>query len=94
VRELEALVLPLDDEGKDAVRQHKRQVDREYKARAGRFEEATLKRSITMDEKTWQTLFAGCHTDASEVIRGRARTVLEGYKKRLLTKKDAFKWPP
>ena len=33
VRELEALVLPFDDEQKDALRQYQRKVDREYKAR-------------------------------------------------------------
>jgi hypothetical protein len=93
IRKLEKLVLPLDDDGKDALRQRKRAVDREYKARWRAYEATIDKRHITMDEKTYSTILAGLHPDASETYRKTARTALEDYKSKVLKKGDRPKWP-
>lgn len=96
VRELEALVLPLDAEGKDAVKQHRRRIDREFKQRCKLHDELIKKRTVIMDERTYAGILAGLHPDASREIRDRSRALLEPYKKRVFTKKDtaAVKWPP
>jgi hypothetical protein len=93
IRELEALVLPLDDEGKDAVRQYKRKLDREFKIRWQLHDKVIRERNVIIDEKAYTTMLAGMHPDASKAIRDRARTVLEGLRKRVLLRKDEGTWP-
>lgn len=95
VRELEALVLPLDDTQKDALRQYKRKVNREYKAR-WRHNEAVIKqRTITMHSKDYALFIAGFHPDASAEMRDKARNrFTELFKNRVITDKDKVKWPP
>jgi hypothetical protein len=89
VRELEALVLPLDAEGKDAVRQHRRKLEREFRIRWKVYEESISRNNrIIIDTEAYATLLAGLHPDASEEFRKRARTVLERLKKHVV------KWPP
>jgi hypothetical protein len=84
VRELEALVLPLDDEGKDAVRQHKRKVNRDFKRQWRVSEEAIKKRHWIVDERTYALLLAGYHPDVEESrkYRDQARAILEGRRAR------------
>jgi SMC interacting uncharacterized protein involved in chromosome segregation len=94
VRELETLVLPLDETGKDAVRQHKRKIDREFKARVRKYEKTIRERTWVMDEKAYRTILAGLHPEASKEIRDRARNLFERYRKHVLTKEDMIEWPP
>jgi transposase-like protein len=95
VRELESLVLPLDDTQKDALRQYKRQVDKDYKLRWKLSEAVMAKRAITMHSKDYALFFAGFHPDASKEKRDQARNrFVYLYKKRVLTDEDKVKWPP
>jgi NADH dehydrogenase/NADH:ubiquinone oxidoreductase subunit G len=94
IHELEALVLPLDSEGKTAVGQHKRKVDREFKARWKRAEAVIMERTFTMTSKDYTLFLAGFHPDASAEMRDKARNRFVAlYKKRVLTGEDKVKWP-
>jgi hypothetical protein len=95
VRELEILVLPLDDEQKDALRQYKRKVDREFKNRWRSHETFLRQRIVTMQAKDYSLFLAGFHPDASTEMRDKARNHFEKlFKKLVITDKDKVKWPP
>ena len=96
VLELESLVLPLDKPQKDALRQYKRKVDREFKVRWKLFEAAIIKRSVIIHSKDYALFLAGFHPDASKEKRDQARNRFEwSYKgRRVITDNDKVKWPP
>jgi hypothetical protein len=94
IRELEALVLPLDDTQRDALREYKRKVDREFKVRWRQMETVLKQRIVTMHSKDYSLFLAGFHPDASTEIRDKARNRFEGlYKKLVITDNDKVKWP-
>ena len=96
VRQLEALVLPLDDEQKDALSQYKRKVDRELKAhwkanetRLKQIERNIKTNSVTILRKDYNLFIAGFHPDASPEMRDKARNRFVGlYEKRVIADKD------
>jgi hypothetical protein len=47
-------------------------------------EKALQEHHITMTRPTYVAILAGLHPDASEEIRARGRTLLEGYEKKVL----------
>src|SRR5262249_55525768 len=82
IRELEALVLPLDDEGKTAVGQHKRKLNRHYKALWKQSETLLKQHHITMSAKDYTLFIAGFHPEASKEKRDQARNrFVDLYKK-------------
>jgi hypothetical protein len=94
VRELEMLVLPLDNLQKDALRQYKRKVDREFKNQWRHCEASLKQRIITMHSKDYSLFLAGFHPDASAEMRDKARNRFVAlYKKLVITDKDEVKWP-
>jgi chromosome segregation ATPase len=94
IGELEALVLPPDDTQKDALRQYKRQVDKDYKLRWKLSEAAMAKRAIIMSSKDYGLIFAGFHTDTKD-FRDKARNrFVELCEKHVIANKERPKWPP
>jgi cob(I)alamin adenosyltransferase len=95
VRELESLVLPLDDSQKDALHQYTRKVKREFDRQWKVCEATVMKRNIIMRSKDYALFLAGFHPDASEEIRERARNrFVDLYAKHVLRDADKVKWPP
>lgn len=95
VRELESLVLPLDDEGKTAVGQHKRKVNRLFKALWKMNEDLLKKHAVTMSSKDYKLFLAGFHPDAAAEMRDKARIRFETLCKRfVIPDKDKVQWPP
>jgi hypothetical protein len=95
VRELESLVLPLDDSQQDALRQHKRKVNRDFKRLWKAYEVHLCAHTVTMDSKDYTLFIAGFHPEASKEKRDQARNrFVDLYKKIVITDKHKVKWPP
>lgn len=92
VRELQALVLPLDDSQKDALRQHKRKFNREFKARCRQYEIFIRQHGQNMNSKDYSLFLAGMHPDASVEMRDKARNRLEEKYEKQVTDMDKFKF--